>query len=31
MEEAGWRVIRVTDDDLRDPTTLLRILRSALS
>ena len=31
MEEAGWRVIRVTDDGLRDPTTLLRILRSALN
>lgn len=31
LEEAGWRVIRVTDDDLSDPTTFVRIVRAALA
>ncbi|WP_168203901.1 DUF559 domain-containing protein [Humibacter ginsenosidimutans] len=30
LEEAGWRVIRVTNDDIADSTALVRILRAAL-
>ncbi len=30
MREAGWTVIRVTADDLRDPDTMLRQVRAAL-
>jgi very-short-patch-repair endonuclease len=31
LEEAGWRVIRATDDDINDPSNLLRILRAAVA
>lgn len=30
LEDAGWRVIRVTDDDLRDPTVFIGVLHRAL-
>ncbi|NNC12932.1 hypothetical protein HII28_13735 [Planctomonas sp. JC2975] len=30
LEEAGWRVIRATDDDIADPTSLIRIIAAAL-
>jgi very-short-patch-repair endonuclease len=30
LEEAGWRVIRATEDDIQDPTVLVRAVRTAL-
>ena len=27
---AGWRVIRVTDDDIHDPTFIVHAIRTAL-
>ena len=30
LEEAGWRVIRATDDDIADPTNIVRMVRAAL-
>lgn len=30
LEEAGWRVFRVTDDDMRNSDTLVRAIRTAL-
>lgn len=30
LEEAGWRVIRATDDDIADPTNIVRMIRAAL-
>jgi very-short-patch-repair endonuclease len=30
LEEAGWRVIRATDDDIQDPTVIVRAIRKAL-
>ncbi|WP_460517548.1 hypothetical protein [Humibacter antri] len=30
LEEAGWRVIRATDDDIADPTSIVRMISTAL-
>jgi hypothetical protein len=30
LEEAGWRVLRATDDDIRDPRVITRVIRTAL-
>ncbi|MGN6125348.1 MAG: endonuclease domain-containing protein [Humibacter sp.] len=30
LEEAGWRVIHATDDDIKDPTVIVRAIRKAL-
>lgn len=30
LEEAGWRVFRVTDDDMQNPESLVRAIRAAL-
>ena len=31
LEEAGWRVIRATDDDIADPTNMVRVIRAAIA